>query len=157
MALIKEDVARSSDASTNQALPEPDYAAEADQSHLKLRGDELLRNSSRLRPHRSNMASRPKFIRNKTVMVIVGVAAASLAGYVMWGPIPGAAVAVLATVGGLFSAWRHNVRDARVRTRADNFSFAEVAVRMRAKDRAHELMLAKRATAVLEPAATGSG
>ena len=49
MALIKQDVARSSDAST-QTLPEPDYAAEADQSHLKLREDELLRNSSRLHP-----------------------------------------------------------------------------------------------------------
>lgn len=103
------------------------------------------------------MASRPKLIRNKTVMANAGVAAASLAGYVLWGPIPGAFVAVLAIAGVLFSTWRHKVRDARVRTRADKFSFAEVAVRMRAKDRAHELMLAKRTTAVLEPAATGSG
>ncbi len=102
------------------------------------------------------MASRPKLIRNKTVMAIVGVAAASLAGYAMWGPIPGAFVAVLASVGVLFSAWRHKVRDAGVRTRADDFSFAEVAARMRAKDRAHELMLANRTAAVLEPAATGS-
>ncbi len=53
MALIKEDVARSSDASTTQTMPEPDYAAEADQSHLKLREDELLRNSSRLHPQRT--------------------------------------------------------------------------------------------------------
>lgn len=53
MALIKEPVARSSEASATQTLPEPDYAAEADQSHLKLRGDELLRDSSRLYPQRT--------------------------------------------------------------------------------------------------------
>ena len=51
MALIKEDAAKPRDAS--QTLPEPDFAAEADQSHLKLREDELLRNSSRLHPQRT--------------------------------------------------------------------------------------------------------
>jgi hypothetical protein len=75
----------------------------------------------------------------------------------MWGPIAGALVAILATVGVLVYAWRRKVREARVTSTADNFSFAEVAVRMRAKDRAHELMLARRATAVLEPGAIGSG
>jgi Flp pilus assembly protein TadB len=103
------------------------------------------------------MAGRPKLIGNKIVLAIVGVAAASLTGFVMWGPIAGALVAVLAIVGVFVYAWRRKVNEARVTRTADNFSFAEVAVRMRAKDRAHELLLAKRATAVLEPSVTGSG
>ena len=98
------------------------------------------------------MASRPPFIRNTSVMAIVGIAVASLAGYLMWGPVAGALVAFLATAGLLFYAWRRKVEEARISATADDFSFAEVAVRMRAKDRAHELMVAKRATAVLEPA-----
>ena len=98
------------------------------------------------------MASLPTFIRSKSVMAIVGIAAASLAGYLMWGPVAGALVAVLATVVLVFYGWRRKVEEARISAKADDFSFAEVAVRMRAKDRAHELMVAKRATAVLEPA-----
>ena len=97
------------------------------------------------------MATRPKLIRNKAVIAIIGVAAAALTGYAMWGPIAGALVAVMAIVGVLVYSWRRKVGEARITSTADNFSFAEVAVRMRAKDRAHELLLAKRAAAVLEP------
>ncbi len=101
------------------------------------------------------MATRPQLVRNKPFMTIVGVAAASLVGYVMWGPVAGASIGVLALIGVAIYTLRHR-REDHLRASDDDFSFAEVAVRMRAKDKAHDLMLAKRATAALKPVGAGS-
>ena len=51
MALIEQDATKSR--ASTQTLPEPDYKAEAEELRLKLREDELLRNSSRLHPQRT--------------------------------------------------------------------------------------------------------
>jgi len=53
MALIKQDAAKPRDASSLQISSGPDYVAEAEEARLKLRGDELLRDSSRLAPQRT--------------------------------------------------------------------------------------------------------
>jgi hypothetical protein len=47
MALITQDAAKPRDVSSPQISSGPDYVAEAEQARLKLRGDELLRESSR--------------------------------------------------------------------------------------------------------------
>lgn len=49
----RKTAAKPRDASSTQTLPEPDHVAEAEELRLKLRGDELLRNSSRLNPQRT--------------------------------------------------------------------------------------------------------
>ena len=51
MALIERDATKSRE--SMQTLPEPDYKAEAEGLRLKLREDELLRNSSRLHSQRT--------------------------------------------------------------------------------------------------------
>jgi len=53
MALIIQDAAKLRDASSPQTSFGPDYEAEAERGRLKLRGNEMLRDSYRLTPQRT--------------------------------------------------------------------------------------------------------
>ena len=94
------------------------------------------------------MAYRPKIVREHPFTSLLAIAAAALVALLvvaLWGPVAWALIAVLALTSGVAWAWyRRRAGDARARAAADTFSFADVVIRMRAKDAAQVLIAAQR-------------
>ena len=89
----------------------------------------------------------PKIVREKPFVSVLAVAIASLVVWLvaaLWGPIAVASLAVLALTCVALYARHSSVREAHARATAGTFSFADVVVRMRAKDRAQALLNAQR-------------
>ena len=94
------------------------------------------------------MAYRPKIVREHpftSLLAVATVALVALFDVALWGPIAWTLTAVLALITGVSWVWyRRRAGDVRARAAADPFSFADVVIRMRAKDAAQVLVAAQR-------------
>jgi Flp pilus assembly protein TadB len=94
------------------------------------------------------MAHWPQIVRDhpfKSLLALAVTSTVALLVVALWGPIVWVSTAVLALSGaGLYAWYRRGAQAARARAAADTFSFADVVLRMRAKDAAQVLVATQR-------------